>query len=91
VDALEWTAQAPAAYPSSPGVTRRFCARCGSPMSYESERWPDEIHLLAASFEDPASLAPTVHVYVEEQLGWIHLADGLPRYARTARDGPALR
>jgi hypothetical protein len=59
-------------------------------VSFEGERWPEEIHLFAVSFEDPASLAPKGHVYVEEQLAWVHLADGLPRFAKTARDGPAL-
>jgi hypothetical protein len=88
--AVEWSGQAPGVYHSSPGVTRRFCPRCGSPVSFEGERWPEEIHLFAVSFEDPASLAPKGHVYVEEQLAWVHLADGLPRFAKTARDGPAL-
>jgi hypothetical protein len=80
----------PGAYASSPGVVRRFCPRCGSPVSFESERWPDEVHLFLASFEAPASLQPKGHVFVEEQISWLHLADGLPRFAKTARDGPAL-
>jgi len=59
-------------------------------MSFEGTRWPDEIHLFLASFEEPASLAPQVHVYVEEQLAWVHLADGLPRFATTQQEGAAL-
>jgi len=87
---VEWTAAAPASYASSPGVTRRFCPRCGAPMSFEGENAPGEIHLFAASFDDPESLAPNCHVFVEEQLGWLHVADNLPRYAKTARVGPPL-
>jgi len=88
--AVEWTAAQPTSYASSPGVTRRFCPRCGSPMSFEGESAPGEVHLFATSFDEPESLVPGVHVFVEEQLAWLHLADGLPRYARTGRDGPPL-
>lgn len=87
---VEWTGERPAEYGSSPGVIRRFCRTCGSPMSFEGERWPDEIHLFVPTFDDPESLHPRAHVHVEEQLGWLHLADQLPRYPRTARDGPPV-
>ncbi len=90
IAAVEWSGEAPGAYHSSPGVTRRFCRRCGSPVSFAGERWPEEIHLFVPSFEDPDSLAPKAHVYVAEQLAWVHLADGRPRFAKTAREGPAL-
>ncbi len=88
--AVAWTGTPPASYASSPGVERRFCPRCGSPMSFAGERWPGEIHLFAASFLEPAAFAPQVHVHAAEQLAWVHLDDGLPRYATTARAGPPL-
>jgi hypothetical protein len=59
-------------------------------MSFASDSWPDEIHLFVASFEDAADFAPTLHVHVEEQLPWLHLADGLPRFAKAARDATPL-
>ena len=89
-DAVEWEGERPARHASSPGVERCFGAHCGSPMSFAGEKWPDEIHLFVASLEEPDSLTPTSHVHVGEKLGWIHLADGLPRYATTAREGPPL-
>ena len=88
--AVEWTGEQPAAYRSSPGVIRRFCRSCGSPMSFEGERWPNEIHLFVPSFDAPETFQPRCHVHVEEQLRWLHLADQLPRYPKTARDGPPL-
>ena len=90
VDAVVWTGEAPGAFGSSPGVVRRFCRNCGSPMSFEGERWQNEVHLFVPSFDDPAEFTPTLHVHAGEQLPWLHLADGLPRYAKTARDGPKL-
>lgn len=88
--AVAWTGEAPAIFHSSLGVERGFCRRCGSPMSFRGEKWPGEIHLFVPSFEDPALLVPQVHVHVAEQLPWLHLADGLPRFAQTAHDAPPM-
>ena len=78
-DRFEILAGEPAVYRSSPGVERRFCRNCGSPLTYEGERWPAETHILVCSLEDPVALEPTAHVHTDEQLAWLHLADGLPR------------
>ena len=59
-------------------------------MSFAGAQWPDEIHLFASSFDDPAALSPQEHVHAAEQLPWVHLDDRLPRYAQTQRDGPPL-
>jgi len=74
----------PSRYSSSPGVWRSFCARCGSPIAYEGERWADEVHIHVPSLEDPLSVKPQAHVHVAEQLAWVHLADELPRHASTS-------
>jgi hypothetical protein len=76
---FEILAGAPAVFRSSPGVERRFCRDCGSPLTYEAERWPDQTHILICSLDDPAAVRPTAHVHTDEQLIWLHLGDGLPR------------
>ena len=58
---------------------RSFCATCGTPMSYHSERYPHETHFFAATLYDPASYAPSAHYHSDEILPWVHLADDLPR------------
>ena len=92
------TTTAPTRIPNRRRLPRRnrksalvACACCGSPMSFAGERWPGEIHLFLPSFEDPAALSPEMHVHAAEQLPWVHLHDHLPRYLRTAREGPPLR
>lgn len=87
---VAWSGQPAGLFHSSPGVERRFCPRCGSPLSFAGKRWPGEIHLFVASFEDPRAFAPSVHVHVGEQLPWLQLADGLPRFDTTPREGPPL-
>lgn len=84
---VEWTGERPGEFRSSAGVIRKFCRTCGSPMSFEGVRWPDEVHLFVPSFDQPETFQPKAHVHVEEQLGWLHLADKLPRYPKTAREG----
>jgi hypothetical protein len=81
--AFRFTGAAPTVFNSSPGVRRLFCGRCGSPMAFESERWPDEIHLYAASLEDPEAYRPQGHVHVAERLSWFDVKDDLPRHMQS--------
>jgi hypothetical protein len=81
---VRFVAGEPASRHSSPGVTRRFCAACGTPISFEGERWPDEIHLFVCTFDDPAAFEPRAHVYTAEQVPWLHLDDGLRRFETTS-------
>jgi hypothetical protein len=90
-NALRFTAGMPTYFASSPGVRRGFCARCGSPLTYENERVPDEIHLLAGALSDPERARATAHVFAGEQLSWFDTADDLPRYETTRRKARPIR
>jgi len=68
-----------------------FCARCGSPLTYENERVPDEVHLLAGALSDPERARATAHVFAGEQLSWFDTADDLPRYETTRRNAQPIR
>lgn len=74
----------PARYSSSPGVTRSFCGQCGSPLTYESERWPGEVHIFVCTLDEPEALTPRAHVYVAERLSWLRTNDGLPEFQTTS-------
>ena len=71
-------------YQSSAIAKRGFCPRCGSQMSFESTRWPGEIHLYAASLDNPEDYQPDLHCHMAEHLSWLHLADDLPKHERSA-------
>ena len=85
--ACRFTGKEPSVYDSSPGVRRLFCGRCGSPMAYESDRFPDEIHLYAASLDRPEDYVPQGHVYCAEQLPWFDVRDSLPRHPAGGSSG----
>ncbi|HJS30423.1 MAG TPA: GFA family protein [Alphaproteobacteria bacterium] len=89
-DRFAFTGGSSASFASSPGVIRRFCADCGTPVIYQSTRWPGEVHICVCTFDAPATLAPGAHVFVAQSQPWLRLADGLPRFAKTSKEGGPL-
>ena len=77
---VEFSGVQPTDYTTEDNVTRSFCQRCGTPISYQSPRWPDQIHLYLGIFDEPEKFQPKDHVYCEEQIGWLKFADGLPQH-----------
>lgn len=65
-------------FASSPGVTRGFCARCGSTLTYEGDRWPTETHVHVGAFDDPEAFPPKGQGFLEERISWLHLGDPRP-------------
>jgi hypothetical protein len=55
-------------FESSPGVLRGFCANCGTPLSYQGQKWPGEIHLLLGAFDEQSDLKPTSDAFTAEAL-----------------------
>lgn len=68
---VEWTADEPSFYASSPGVKRGYCPACGTPLSYESDKWAGERHFLIGVFDDPAAFTPASDYLREEGLAWV--------------------
>ena len=74
-------------YRSSTEATRSFCGRCGTPLFFESTRWPGELHITLGSVDPElaAQLQPQAHVHWVEHVPWIgEFHDSLPRYEATA-------
>ena len=84
--AVRFIANEPKVFKSSPGVVRRFCADCGSPVSFEGEAWPGEIHLHASFLDQAKDIMPEGHTFVKNQLPWVKLDDALPRLETFPRD-----
>ncbi len=69
-------------YPSSPGLTRSFCSRCGSvvPMIPIDAPESDEMDLPAGCFDDDPVTRPSKHIFVASKAPWHPIEDDLPRY-----------
>ncbi|MEM6477487.1 MAG: GFA family protein [Pseudomonadota bacterium] len=89
LEAFRWTGAAPRTYQSSPAGRRHFCARCGSPLGFEADHYAGDMHLYAASLDEPADFTPEFHVFWEAKLPWLPLADDLPKYSRSLDDAPS--
>ena len=78
---LAFEGDPPARFASSPDVIRQFCGTCGTPLSFESPRWPGEIHLLVGSADRFEGLKPMGHAFCDYQVPWFEVADELPRHS----------
>jgi len=83
VETMEFTATKPAEFVSSPGVTRSFCGRCGTPLTYRGEGRQGEIDVILTTLDRAAEVAPADHIYMKDALPWDRPSDGLPRHLGT--------
>jgi hypothetical protein len=67
-------------YESSPGVTRSFCIRCGTPMAYRSTAFPGEIHLYIGTLDNPQDYPAQVQVFCSQKLPWLSIDENIPKY-----------
>lgn len=74
----------PRRFHSSPGVTRSFCGTCGTPLTYEGERWAGEVHVHISALDRPEDFEPQGHSYFSERIAWFDTADDLPRHDKTS-------
>ena len=82
--AFRFTRGEPVTFNSSPPVTRSFCGRCGSPLTYRTADQPETVDVMTCSLDDPETFAPTQHVWISDKLRWEIVADGLPAFAETS-------
>lgn len=79
-DKVSLTSGAFSQYESSPGVYRSFCGTCGTPMAYEREDLPGEIHLYLGTLAHPEDLPATLEVFCRERLPWFKLTVDGPSF-----------
>lgn len=75
-----FTGDQPRYFGSSPQVTRGFCGKCGTPMSYDWDGKPDEIHLYAATLDDSSDFTVERHDFWNERVPWLQVTDDLPKH-----------
>ena len=66
-------------YHSSPGVSRGFCNKCGTSLSYSGEDWTDYA-IMSATLDDPVAAVPTTNAYTKDRLPWVTLDKTLKNY-----------
>ena len=69
-----------AEFKSSPPVTRTFCAKCGTQLTYRHDDSPGTIDIATCSLDAPGAFPPTHHSWLIDNLPWIRFGDGLPAF-----------
>jgi hypothetical protein len=67
------------------GRVRSFCSRCGTPLTFMTDPNADEVDVTVCSFDQPDTVTPVDHTWIEDRLPWIRLADDLPSYRQARR------
>lgn len=77
---VQFATEQPKKFAASSEVQRGFCAKCGTPISFEAEYIPGLIDITVGSFNDPEAVKPTLHYWHSRHLSWAEFADSLPRF-----------
>jgi hypothetical protein len=85
-ECFAFTTGKPVEFNSSPSVTRTFCGRCGTPLTYWKTSYGGKIDVTTCSLDDPDAFPPVAHVWTSHKLKWVKLADGLPSLEEGAPD-----
>jgi hypothetical protein len=87
-ESLRYLKSKPIEFSSSPGVFRSFCGRCGTPVTYRRTDLPGEIDITVTSLDEPGSMAPGDHTWMEDALPWDKPGSELPQYPQARVHGP---
>ncbi len=86
-DKFEWTQGELGTYAATPDLVRAYCRDCGSPVgswrNSERDKW---IIAWAGALDQAEKLKPRHHIFAKDELPWLHLEDGLPRYELFPQD-----
>ncbi|MEM6971706.1 MAG: GFA family protein [Pseudomonadota bacterium] len=76
----------PGAWSVVPGVARRTCPVCGSPMTAAFDYLAGQIYVPLGVIDQAEALQPGLHAHADAALPWLRIDDGLPRLCGSARD-----
>ena len=77
-------------FQSSPGVTRKFCGVCGSPITYENDRDPETIDVTTVSLDSPDRFPPVREVWLEDKVTWEVTNECVGQFPRSSGEGPKI-
>jgi hypothetical protein len=73
---LHWTRGAPKYFQSSNQARRGFCEKCGTPLTFESDRGPPDIAI--GALDDPVIAKPVIQFECAGRLPWLDELTDLP-------------
>jgi hypothetical protein len=71
---------------SSPPVTRGFCPRCGTSLTYVHDDSPAWVEFTTATLDRPDAFPPTHEIWLSEKIAWMPADPALRHFARETED-----
>ncbi len=68
------------------GVSRVFCAECGSSILV---RQGDQMRLRLGTLDSELPTSPQMHIHAASKAGWFEICDALPRHDAAPQASPA--
>ena len=75
----------PATFQSSPPVTRSFCAKCGTPLSYQHTDDRNAIEITTATLDDPQRFPPTREIWHSQRVPWAASSPTIPHFTQESK------
>jgi hypothetical protein len=82
-ESFSFVAGPPATFRSSAAVSRTFCPRCGTPLTYRHDDDVDTIDVTTATLDEPDRFAPMREIWLDHKLAWSAVDPALPHYRTT--------
>jgi len=86
---FQWLQGAPTLFASSLPVTRGFCGRCGTQLTYQHTDAPGEMELTTLSLDEPDQVPPTKEIWLSERVAWVPVNPKVEHYSRES-SGPRM-
>jgi len=86
---FRWLQGAPTLFASSLPVTRGFCGRCGTQLTYQHTDAPGEMELTTLSLDEPDQVPPTKEIWLSERVAWVPVNPKVEHYSRES-SGPRM-
>lgn len=67
-------------YQSSPKVTRSFCGKCGSQLTYFHTDFPNNIEIFIGAFDNTSAFPTQMHTWTSQKPSWVRINDDLPQH-----------
>ena len=68
------------AFESSPGKTKFFCSKCGSPMLSTNTNFPHNARIRLGTIQTAITERPSCHIFVDSKANWENITDDLPQF-----------
>lgn len=70
----------------APGVSRWFCASCGSQLAARYDYLPGQTYVPLGLIDQAEDFPPVMHCHADARLSWLHISDDLERHAGSGRN-----